>query len=105
MHLLSTYLYSFPRGNFLNAALQKQSGENAVFIVQPDVKTHGCSPPAVLFPCRRAVLSPCLRISGRERDGLKLSALHLKSHDLFRPFCCVEAMICILADLAHWKKT
>lgn len=38
MHLLSTYLYSFPRGNFLNAALQKQSGENAVFIVQPDVK-------------------------------------------------------------------
>lgn len=44
-------------------------------------------------------------ISGRERDGLKLSASHLKSHDLFWPFCCVEAMICILADLAHQKKT
>ena len=49
MHLLSTYLYSFSRGNFLSTALQKQSGENAIFIVQPDVKAHGCSPPAVLL--------------------------------------------------------
>lgn len=68
MHLLSTYLYSFPRGYFLNAALQKQSGENAVFIVQPDVKAHGCSPPAVLFPIWRAILSPCL-LNLRQRKG------------------------------------
>lgn len=69
MHLLSTYLYSFPRGNILSAALLKRSGKNAVFIALPDMQAHGCSSPAVLcLCCWRAVLSPCL-LNPRQRKG------------------------------------
>lgn len=67
-HLLSIYLYSFPRGNLLSTALQKQSGENVIFIVQPEVKAHGCSPPAAPYECCwRAVLSPYL-LNLRQRN-------------------------------------
>lgn len=100
-HLLSTYRYSLLRANFLSFTPQKQSRVNAIFITMQKFLAAAlqlCCLHAIgnLF-CHRA---SC--ISGRERDGLKLSSAHLKSHGLSpeeRPFCWDEAVICILADL------
>lgn len=105
-HGLPTCLFSFPRGNFLSPAPQKQSGEKAISTVQPDVKADGCSPPAALRAVGDLFCHHASRISGRDRDGLKFLASHLKSHGLSQeaqPYRWDEAMICILADLRLHK--
>lgn len=90
----------------MSPAPQKQSGEKAISTVQPDVKADGCSPPAALRAVGDLFCHHASRISGRDRDGLKFLASHLKSHGLSQeaqPYRRDEAMICILADLGLHK--